>query len=269
MNKIGLRFSLLLLVSLSFLFSESILQKDKKITILYICGIEGRFAFDNDGRKGLTTISELKRLELEKNFYERGSVLLLSSGNFFQKENFTESWHIIKKAGFDAVFLGEEEISYLEKNPNLLKLNLPILSTRENLASIDTEKIFQLDGINIKVTNYLVNKLPYEVKIPIHLNLVFPEPNKEQDLQEIHPEIPVIFFLNANKTTAYSFHRNVYTAECPNSMEKIGKLTLTYRNQKLIRQIQEFIPLNTKDHNQKWIFPLQQLNYSPTLLNKN
>ncbi len=260
MSKILIRLNFVLLFSsLISLFSESIIQKDKKITILYVCGIEGRFDFDRDGRKGLATITELKRLEIEKNFYERGSVLLLSSGNFFQKEMFTDSWNIIKNAGFDVVFLGEEEISYLEKNPSLLKLNLPILSLRENLVSVDTEKIFQLDGINIKVTNFLVNKLPYEVKIPIHLNLVFPEFGKEQDLQDIHPDIPVIFFLNAEKTTAYSFHKNVYSAECPNTMEKIGKLTLTYRNQKLIRQIQEFIPLNTKDHNQKWIYPYQKL----------
>lgn len=251
-------FLLFLLFSAS-LFSESITQKDKKITILYLCEIEGRFAFDKDGRKGISTVAELKRLEMEKNFYEHGSVLLLSSGNFFENET-VESWHLIKKYGFDAVFLGEKEISYFEQNPNLLKLNLPILASRDNLASIQTEKIFQLDEVNIKVTNYLVNKLPYEVKIPIHLNLVFPEQGKEQDLKEIHPEIPVIFFLNSEKTTAYSFHKNVYTAECPGDMEKVGKLTLLYRKGKLIRQMQEFIPLNTKEHNQKWIYPFPREN---------
>jgi hypothetical protein len=253
------RLTLLILALLSFgiLFGESITKEDTRLTILYVCGIEGRYAFDKEGRKGLATITELKRRELERNFSEKGGVLLLSRGNFFHKDTDNSSWTLIKSALFDGIFLGDGEVSYLEANPNLTKLGLPILSQRDNLAGVETEKIYDIEDVSVKVTPYLINKPPYHSSKKIHLNLVFPETDSEQDLGEIIPEIPVIFFLPKDKSTAFSFRRNVYTAECPDSMDKLGKLTLTYRKQKLIRQHQEFIPLNTKDLNQSWIYPFQ------------
>ena len=237
------------------LYTESISTEDTKLTILYICNLEGQFEFDKEGRKGLSTLMELKRMEIEKNFTKKGKVFLISAGNFFSKDLTLKNFEILSKTFFDAIILSDEEVSFLETNPKLVNQYPYFLSYRDNLISLDTEKIFEVENLNIKLTTYLVNKLPYEEKKHIHLNLVFPSPESELNLNEIHPKIPVIFFLKPEQTTAFSYKKNVYTAECPNSKDKVGKLTLTYRKQKLIRQIQEFIPLNTKDNNQTWIYP--------------
>ncbi|MCB1177315.1 MAG: hypothetical protein KDK36_07030 [Leptospiraceae bacterium] len=228
---------------------------DKKISILYICDINGNFDFSTDGREGLATVSELKRQESEKIFSQKGGVLLLSRGNFFNSKNGDISFGLMKKAKFDAVFVNDSELEFLEKNPALLKIEPPVIAERENLLNLDTEKKVNLSGINFKISSYLINKLPIHAKEKIHLNLVFPDPNNIQDLSSIKSEIPVIFFLPEEKSSAYSFVKNVYTAECPSSKGVVGKIELTFRKEELIRQSQEFIPLNTEDTNRDWISP--------------
>ncbi len=237
---------------------------DKTFTILYLCDINENFDFTFDGREGISLLAEIKRQEEEKIFAGKGAVLLLSRGDFFGKKLETHSFRIFHKSKFDSVFIGEKEVSYLEGNPNLLKLNLPILASRENLVGMDTEKILEFSGIHFKLSSYLVNKLPYIQTKKIHLNLVFPEPGNIQDITDIKPEIPVLFFLPKSLSSAYSFRKNVYTAECPANSGVVGKIQLTFRGEKLIRQSQEFISLNGSDTNRDWIDPapevLEELN---------
>lgn len=228
---------------------------DRNFSILYICDINGNFDFTFEGREGLSLLAELKRQEEEKIYSGKGGVLLLSRGDFFGKKLETHSFRLLHLSKFDSVLVGEKEVSYLESNPNLVKINLPVLASRENLIGLDTEKILEISGINFKLSSYLVNKLPYIRTKKIHLNLVFPEPGNEQDMEDIKPEIPVVFFLQKKLTSAYSFKRNVYTAECPSNRGIAGKIQLTFRGEKLIRQSQEFIPLNTIDTNRDWIDP--------------
>ncbi|MDX1957185.1 MAG: hypothetical protein SFU98_01360 [Leptospiraceae bacterium] len=253
------KFIVLALLLLSNLDSKPISEKDRRITILYVCHLEGELQFDEDGRRGLATISEVKRREAEKIFRERGGVLLLSRGNFFESTEHDKSFKLMKDSLFDSILLEEEEINYFEKNPNLKKLNLPILSPRENILGLDTEKIFDLDGIHVRVNSYLLNKIPIQKTKQIHVNLIFPEKDESIDFSKIHPEIPVIFFLPREKTSDYSFHANVYTAHCPEKKGMLGKIHLYFRDNKLIRESQEMILLNTKEQNQNWIRPHEEV----------
>lgn len=317
-------------LSLFFIFQKSPAPKDTKVTFLYLCSIDGKFDFDREGREGLATVTELKRQEEERIHPDGGNVFLLTQGSFFENDKDARSFTLMKKAGFDAVVLSEEELVYLEKNPALKKLGLPVIAPRDNLFSAATEKIFSLDGVNMKLTSFLLNKLPYEKRKNVHLNLVFPDPGTEISLEDIDENIPAVFFVpsvkglsvpakadsnekkaetpkkeetiqtsvmtmsgetlktgtnvsansadskdsalkkeislekdapkrNAFYSTALSFKSNVYTAECPEKKGVLGKYSLVYRNGKLIRQTQEFIPLNTKDHNRKWIHPDKEM----------
>ncbi len=228
---------------------------DKQITILYMCNLAGFLHFDEDGRKGLATIAEIKRRESEKIFSESGGVLLISQGKLFEETQETFPFSILKTALFDSVFLTENELNFLEKNPNLIKLDLPILANRESFLEIQTEKTFFIEGIKVRVQKDSILKFPHDRKEHPHLNLVFPDDSSSLDVSSLISPFPVFYFLPKEKTNSISFKKDVYTAECPESGEKIGKLKLTFRNGDLIRQYQEFIPLNTKDHNNSWIKP--------------
>ena len=138
--------------------SKPINSNDKNITILYICNLNGNFHFDEDGRKGLATIAEIKRRELEKNYSEKGGVLLLSQGLIFNEKGDDFPFSILKTALFDSVFLSEKELAYMEKNPNLVKLDLPILANRDTYLEIETEKIFIIEGIKVRVNNFILSK---------------------------------------------------------------------------------------------------------------
>ena len=310
-------------LSVFFLFQKSPAPKDTKVTFLYLCSIDGRFDFFQEGREGLATVTELKRQEEERIHPEGGTVFLFTQGNFFENDKDARSFTLMKKAGFDSVVLSEEELGYFEKNPALKRLGLPVIAPRDNLFNAPTEKIFSLDGVNLKLTSFLLNKLPYEKRKNVHLNLIFPDPDSEISLDDIDENIPAVFFVpskkgltlppvpvketapaktaepvktsvltmggetvktetdalskdsapkketaalpaekpkrNAFYSTALSFKSNVYTAECPEKKGVLGKYSLVYRAGKLIRQTQEFIPLNTKDHNRKWIHPDKEM----------
>ncbi len=246
---------LLLGINISILQSKPISSNDRHITILYLCNLNGNLDFDEDGRKGLPIIAEIKRRELEKVYNEKGGVLLLTQGVFFSEKSEEFPFKITKTSLFDGVLLSERELSYLEKNPNLLKMELPVLANRDNALDIETEKVFDFDGVKVKVNNFLIKKIAHNISDIPSLNLIFPQPGETVDLDNIPTKIPVIYFLDKEKTSSYSYSKNVYTAECPDSGDKIGKIRLTYRNGELIRQTQEFISLNSKNHNSSWIKP--------------
>jgi hypothetical protein len=246
---------LLTLFLLSPIHSKPSNSSDKQITILYMCNLGGYLHFDEDGRKGLATIAEIKRRETEKLFSESGGVLLISQGKLFEESQEIYPFSILKTALFDSVFLTESELSYIEKNPTLIKLDLPILANRESYLEIQTEKIFSIEGIKVRVQKDTLPKFPHDKKEHPHLNLVFPEDSSSIEPSTLVSPFPVFYFLPKEKTNSISYKKNVYTAECPESGEKIGKLKLTFRKEELIRQYHEFIPLNTKDHNNSWIKP--------------
>ncbi len=250
----------LLLIFFLFFINKIILSKpinsnDKHITILYICNLNGNFHFDEDGRKGLATIAEIKRRELEKNYSEKGGVLLLSQGLLFNETGEDFPFSILKTALFDSVFLSEKELAYMEKNPNLVKIDLPILANRDTYLDIETEKIFVIEGIKVRVNNFTLSKIPHDKKELPNLNLVFPENGKDLDPGLINSPFPIIYFLPKEKTSSFAYKDNVYTAECPETGDKLGRLKLTYRNGDLIRQYQDFIFLNSKENNSSWIKP--------------
>ena len=253
--KKSILFLFLLILSFDKIISKPFSINDRQLTILYFCNLNGNLEFDEQGRKGLPIIAEIKRREAENIFNEKGGVLLITQGAFFSEKSEEFPFKILKTALFDSVLLSERELSYIEKNPNLLKINLPILANRDNSLDIDTEKVFDLDGVRVKVNNYLIKKIAHNTSNIPGLNLIFPQAGEEIDLENIPTKIPVIYFLDKEKTASYSFSKNVYTAECPDSGDKIGKIKLTYRNGELIRQSQEFISLNSKNHNSSWIKP--------------
>ena len=251
---------ILFFLNSSLLISKPVNTTDKSLTILYFCNLNGRIDFDEDGRKGLSTIAEIKRKELEKIYSEKGKVLLLTQGVFFSNPEQYSSFKLLKTSLFDTVLLSEDELKYLEKNPNLLKLELPVIANRENTLDLETEKFFDMEGIKVNISNFLIKKIPHNSSDVPQLHLVFPENNLETEIENVPQKIPVIYFLPKEKTHSLSYVKNVYTAECPESLDKIGKIKLTYRNGELIRQYQEFISLNTKKSSGAWIKP-----YKPTL----
>jgi hypothetical protein len=238
-----------------YLSSKSISYEDKHISILYSCNIDGKFYFDSDGRKGLPTLTEWKRREIQSILDKKGGVLLLSRGNFFEKGlNFTK-FSLMNEALFDGIILSDEELSYLESNPNLLKLNLPVLSPRDTLLNLSQDKTFPIEGINIKVQNYYLKKIPHGSTEKIHLQLVFPDPEMPIEVDESMKHIPVIYFLPRTQSNSLSLFPNATTVYCPTELSKLGKLKLVFRNEKLIRKSQEFLPLNTIDSDQSWVSP--------------
>jgi hypothetical protein len=239
----------------TIIHTKPINANDKNITILYICNLNGNFHFDEEGRKGLATIAEIKRRELEKNYSEKGGVLLLSQGLLFNDRGEDFSFSILKTALFDSVFLSERELAYMEKNPNLVKLDLPILANRDTYLEIETEKIFSIEGIKVRVNNFTLSKIPHDKKELPNLNLVFPENGRELNTELINSPFPIFYFLPKEKTSSFAYKDNVYTAECPETGDKLGRLKLTFRNGDMIRQYQDFIFLNSKDSNGSWIKP--------------
>ncbi|NUM42399.1 MAG: hypothetical protein HUU45_12300, partial [Leptospiraceae bacterium] len=136
----------LLVLFLFFLNSfKPISLSDREIEILYLCNISGLFEFDEDGRLGLSTLSELKRREKTRLSHSNGEVLLFTGGNVFGKgKGLRSNFKILNQVPFDAVFLTEEEIAYLDSNLSLKSLNLPLVTSRKNSFGIVENKDFQI-----------------------------------------------------------------------------------------------------------------------------
>jgi hypothetical protein len=239
-----------------FLISnQPISIKDKEFVILYFCDMNGFYEFDEDGRKGLATIAEVKKQESKKFYDHRGQVFLISGGNFSGTgDNLRAHFNLINKAGFDAVFIGEEELSYLELNPALKNLKLPLIADRENEFKAPKEMMINAEGIRFRISNSLPSI--EDKKIDVHL--LFRTVGSYDYLQNMETGKPIYYFVNEPEMSSFSFKKNVYTVQCPEP-EKLGKLNLLFRNNTLIRQKQEFIRLNTKDTNNSWLEPDREI----------
>ncbi len=235
-----------------FLSAEPISRKDFEFVFLYICDLEGQYEFSDDGRAGLATISEIKKIEEKKQSDNRGSVFLISSGSFSGKnENLKGHFSLLNESGFDAAFISETELIYMEENPILQKMKLPVIAHRENNVNFKESKNFEIRGYQFRVSHILE---PVEDKT-LDIELIFPQIGNLDYIKNFNPSKPTYFFLSKEEESYFSFHKkNLHTASCPAS-GNIGKLRLYFRGKKLIRQKQEFIPLNTINSNQDWISP--------------
>lgn len=243
------------LIILNFISNQPISIADKEFVILYFCDMNGVYDFDMDGRKGLATISEIKKTESKKFYDHRGQVFLISGGNFSGKGSGMQThFNLLNKAGFDAAFIGEDELSYLEMNPALKNLRLPIIAERENSFDAIREKIIKSEGIQFRISHIL----PDVEDTNIDVQLLFKNGGSYDYLKTLDVKKPVYFFTNEDSNSAFSFKKNIYTVHCP-SPDKLGKLNLFFRNKNLIRQKQEFIPLNTNDLNRSWIEPDREI----------
>jgi len=217
--------------------------------------MDGVYDFDLDGRKGLATISEIKKSESKKFYDHRGQVFLISGGNFSGKgAKMQAHFNLLNKAGFDAAFIGEDELSYLEMNPALKNLKLPVIAERENSFDAVLEKIIKSEGIQFRISHIL----PDVEDTSIDVQLLFKNGGSYDYLKAIDVKKPVYFFTNEELSSAFSFKKNIYTAKCP-APDMLGKLNLYFRNKNLIRQKQEFIPLNTVESNRSWIEPDREI----------
>lgn len=240
----------ILFISIFFLNPRSVSKEDKVLEILYICNLEGDFQFDQNGRKGLATIAEVKRQRSELLFDEDGLAVMVSNGNFFEKGH-TWSHHLMKKSGFDMVFFNSAELEeYYKNNPNLLQLNLPIYASYQNQMKIPQNKEFTSGNIKFEISSIYSAPAP-EKKLSIQL-VFLPE---NEPIPTIKTNIPVIFFISDKTKSPYTYQSNVYTANCPSKTGKLGKLDLYFRKGELIRQYNDMIHLNTEDHNHRWFPP--------------
>ena len=201
------------ILSLLFLFcfisNQPISISDREFIILYFCDMNGNYEFDIDGRKGLATISEVKKQELRKVSDHRGEVFLISGGNFSGKgENLKAHFSLLNKVGFDAVFIGEDELNYLELNPTLKNLKLPLIVNRENSFQASQEKKITQEGIQFRISNTLTNV----EDINIDVQLLFHVSGASYDyLKSIDLVKPVYFFLNESEISSFKFKKNIYT----------------------------------------------------------
>lgn len=243
---------LLFLSVLFFISAEPISRKDREIIILYKCKLNGEFVFDHEGRAGLATISAIKKVEEENQKDHRGGVFLFSSGSFSeQKEKFRGLFELIALTGFDGSFVSETELQYLEGNPNKKNLSLPILAHRENLNNYNLSKKFKTENLEFQVSHLLST---VEDK-NLDFELIFPQFGSLDYINNFSPEKPTYFFLESGKASNFGFtKKNLYLIDCPTE-KNLGKLTLYFRDKKLIRQKQNFISLNSNTQNQNWISP--------------
>ncbi|MCB1190673.1 MAG: hypothetical protein H7A23_23155 [Leptospiraceae bacterium] len=269
-------FQISLLFSFFFIFMQKkpISLEDVEVSLLYVCDLQGNFVFDEEGQKGIAVLSELKRRENEKFLGNRGISLLVTSGRFTE-DTVGTNISLLSKVPFDAALIGEEELSYLEENPNLQKLKLPIIARRTNKIASPMEKIVSSKGINLWIGGDLSVIDPEKVK-NINAFFVFKENNEKfftlsdeeiekrkkvlSRIQSNKPNIPIFIVSPSSNENSYSYEGFVYQVKCPlGNTGEIGKLSLYYRQGELIRQKQGFVQLNTKKRNGSWIEPNESL----------
>ncbi|MEM7184227.1 MAG: hypothetical protein AAF518_25230 [Spirochaetota bacterium] len=247
----------LLLLCLPYLFAEPISLHDKQLTFLYTCSIRGKYAFDPQGSKGITTIGEIKRREAAVQGEQNGLVLLFSNGNFLgQPISKQTNYTYLSSLPFDGIFLSPQELDVLEKTPPPKNLSIPFLAHRESLLYYPGEQVYKMGSYRILITSIAkrrqkkINRRRYDATI------VFLEEGElpDESLKHLY-NTPLIYIFSGRKKNRYSFQKNIYFAECPDSMEKVGKIQLSFRNGYLIRNHQEFIFLNSNDRNHSWIEP--------------
>ena len=249
------KFLLFAFLVFCFISNQPVSLSDREFVILYFCDMNGNYEFDLDGRKGLATISGIKKQELKKVNDHRGEVFLISGGNFSGKgDNLKAHFSLLNKVGFDGVFIGEDELSYLESNPALKNLKLPLIAHRENSFQALQEMKLIREGIQFRISNTLS---PLE-DTKIDVQLLFHTGGSYNYLNSVDLQNPVYFFLNESDISSFKYKKNIYTVQCP-TPEKLGKLSLYFRKKNLIRQKQEFIPLNTIDVNSDWISPDREI----------
>ena len=244
-----------LFVIIIFLFSgKPVSFSDTEIEILYLCDVDGNFEFDQDGRSGIATLSEYKRLERERLEAENGQVFLFSSGNFFGKTKETGTvLKLLSLVPFDGIFLSDEDFSVLEKRPSVENMGSILLTSKKNSKGFESEKRIQFRNLNLVFSETFPDS---SSNGKINAKLIFSVAN---DIPEnirtapLHP--PEIYFIRKSKLSSYFYRQGVYFAYCPDRSGEIGKLNLYFRDGRLIRNRQEFVYMNITDQGRSWIDP--------------
>ncbi len=254
-NKSMRKYCILILFIFGFYSLKPVSLEDKEVEILYLCDCNGQFEFDNEGRSGLATLSELKRRESERLKSQNGMVLLFSGGNFFGKgKDMRSNFKLLSQVPFDAVFLTDEELAYLDINLALKSLNLPLVTSRKNSFGIDGKKEFVLGDVNLTV-----NDSSYkgeESSSRKNVRVIF---STEEEKREFSNSDFLILIGHKEKMSSYYYKSGVHFAECPSYKNSIGKINLTFRNGEIIRHSQEFVFLNSDDRNRSWIEPNREI----------
>jgi hypothetical protein len=246
---------LIFFVSLLLVSNKPISLEDRELKVLYVCNLDGNYSFDSEGRGSVATISELKRRELETIAHGRGNVFLFGNGNFFKKVDVnTLPKAITSMQIFDGFFLSEPELSHLEEI-GLSEKSHNFLSHRENAVYIPGERIYNLGNYKVLFSNISkriekkLNSKSFDLSVVFLPEGELPGEDSFQDTTQ-----PIVYIFSSPNNFQYTFHKKQYYAECPSS-GKVGKLTLFFRDGRIIRNHHEFISLNEMDRNNSWIKP--------------
>jgi len=242
-----------------FVSSKPVSLNDREIEVLYLCDISGMFEFNEEGRLGLATLSEFKRREVERLKASNGSVLLFTGGNVFGKGNSMRSnFKILNRVPFDAVFLTEGEISYLDSNPSLKALNLPLVSSRKNSFGIALNKIFEIGNIVLSVQEK-AGQVSGGIDKQENVRIVFLQENLQETALAPSSDRLDILVGKRENFASYFYQGGVFFAECPSYINSVGKINLVFREGNLIRHSQEFVTLNAGRRNRSWIEPNREI----------
>ncbi|MCB1156917.1 MAG: hypothetical protein H7A25_17125 [Leptospiraceae bacterium] len=248
-----------ILMSLFLLFSgKPVSIEDRAYTFLYVCDPASILHFEKDGSLGLSTLSEYKRREEARIFGKYGKVFLFGTGDILSSaENSNSLLHEYQKTGFDALFLSASDLKLLETGDNPLTGLYPIFSHRENNLKIPGEKIFSRKDETFlfsSVSTRFSGKINAD---EFNLSVVFLQRGELPTDYTIlsRSQNPVFFIFRDAKDLSYSFYKNHYYASCSKEPGYIGKISLYFREGRLIRNQHEFLPLNTKDRERSWVKP--------------
>ncbi|MCE9500104.1 MAG: hypothetical protein K8R21_06355, partial [Leptospira sp.] len=219
-----------------------------------LCGLEGYFEFDAEGRGGIATLSEFKRREKNRLAAENGNAYLFYAGNLFGKDRTPEKvLKIADRVPFDGIFLSETDISLLEKNSSNPGRISALLTSKKNLIGIQGEKRIQFGNLTLLFSEHFTDQSSGD---KINAKLIFSPPVEIPGGIVSEPaDPPEIYFIRKNDLSSYSYKRGIFYAYCTDKPGEVGKLNLYFRNGKLIRNRQEFIYLNSMNSNRSWIDP--------------
>ena len=254
-----LKFSILWLSILAvFLFPQLFAEYSEEIPIriFYHCS-PSILESDSEGRGGLPTLSSFIDREKEKAKQEGGVAYLFGMGSFYRNSaNRKEKPEFLNSVPYDGIFLDPTELS---SSPSE-NLSFPLFAVGAKGYASGKNFFFKNLAIEVRETN---SKVRSKSLMP-DLRLLFETDQipEQVDIKEIVVEdSPSFLFYDSskqkleipNEKTGAWYNGGIEYLPCPNSIYKVGKLDLVFRNNRLIRQTNEIVDLNSKEVNKNWI----------------